>query len=343
MGDYIYCVPAQQKMGPEWYRGTADAVRQNVDLFMQRDVEYVLILSGDHVYKMNYLQMLGYHKMKDADMTVSAVRSKREEAAGSLGVLEIDQEHRIVGFEEKPAEPKTVPDAPEFALTSMGVYIFKADALREILGDKFDDFGKDVIPALVGSSSGLFAYDYTNENKIEDFTVEVRDGKRRKNMTDRTRDSSYWRDVGSIDSYFEASMDLVAVDPLFSLYGEKWPFRTYQRVLPPGKCTMGGRISDSIICDGCIISGSMVARSILSPNVVVEKGANVEESVILDDVIIEPNARIRRSIIDKEVRIEAGASLGYSADEDKSKGCTLSDQGIVVVAKGSNILSGSVI
>ena len=152
-------------------------------------------------------------------------------------------------------------------------------------------------------------------NKIEDFVVEVEDGKRRKVLVDRTRDSSYWRDVGSIDSYYEASMDLVGVDPLFNLYGEKWVFRTYQRPLPPSKCIIGGRTLESLVSDGCIISGGLVQRSLLSPGVVVERDAVVEDSVIFDDVIIEPGVKIRRAIIDKEARIQAGASIGYDPEQ----------------------------
>lgn len=337
LGDYIYCVPAQQKVGPEWYRGTADAVRQNLDLAKGKGIEHVLILSGDHVYKMNYFQMLTYHKMKDADLTISASRSKREEAAGTLGVVEVDPEYRMISFEEKPAEPKTIPDAPDYVLASMGVYIFKVGALIEILQGQQDDFGRDVIPGIVGNGFNVFVYDYEKQNKIEDFVVEIRQGKRRKILVERTRDSSYWKDVGSIDSYYQASMDLVGIDPLFNLYGERWPIRTYQRPLPPSKCVIGGITSESIVCDGCIISGGRVWRSILSPSVIVERDALVEESVILDDVVIEANARIRRVIIDKEAVIEAGASIGYDPEADKRRGCTISDAGIVIVPKGANI------
>jgi len=303
LGDFIYCVPAQQKAGPEWYRGTADAVRQNLDLVKGKEIEHVLILSGDHVYKMNYLQMLGYHEMKGADLTISASRSKREEAAGLLGVLEADKEYRMLGFEEKPAEPKTIPDSPEYVLASMGVYIFKASTLREILESQGNDFGKDIIPRMIYGSSNIFVYAFTEKNKIEDFITEVTEGKRRKVVVDRTRDSSYWRDVGSIDSYYKASMDLLSVDPIFNLYGEKWVIRTYQKPLPPSKCVLGGSVRDSMVCDGSIVSGAAVQRSILSPGVVVEKNALVEESIIFDDVIIEPDVKVRRAIIDKEARI----------------------------------------
>ncbi len=337
LGDYIYCIPAQQKLGVDWYRGTADAVRQNLNLVRRKDGENVLILSGDHIYKMNYLQLVAYHGMKKAGLTISAVRARKELAAGRLGVLEIDQDYRLIGFEEKPAQPKTLADAPDYALASTGVYIFKVDTLLQALQGKEDDFGKHIIPGMIGRHHDIFVYDYEQENKIEDFEVKVKDGIREKVLVDKTRDSSYWKDVGSLDSYYEASMELVSVDPLFNLYGERWPVRTYQRPLPPSKCILGGKISESIVCDGCIISGGTVWGSILSPDVVVERDAHVEQSVIFDDVVIEPGASIRRAIVDKESRIRAGASIGFDREVDKRRGCTISDNGIVVVPKGTDI------
>jgi glucose-1-phosphate adenylyltransferase len=337
LGDYVYCIPAQQKIGADWYRGTADAVRQNLDLTAGKDIDDVLILSGDHIYKMNYLQFITYHRMKKAGLTISAVRVRKEQASGTLGVLEIDQENRLVGFEEKPALPRTLYDAPDYALVSMGVYLFSVDTLRQALQSEGLDFGKDVIPGMIGQRQDIFVYDYAKENKIQDFEVEVRNGIREKILVDKTRDSSFWKDVGSIDSYYETSMDLVNIDPFFSLYGERWPVRTFQRPLPPGKCILGGKIADSIICDGCIISGGIVLHSILSPGVVVEKEALVEDSVIFDDVVIDPGARVRRAIIDKESRIRAGAAIGYDRGADKERGFTISDNGIVVVPKGSDV------
>jgi glucose-1-phosphate adenylyltransferase len=340
LGEYIYTVPAQQKHGADWYRGTADAVRQNMDLITRREIEHILILSGDHVYKMDYRQMLAYHKRKDAGLTISGIRVKKEQAALKLGVLAVDRNLRLLKFEEKPANPKTIPDSPENVLASMGVYIFKMSALREALQGTEDDFGKEVIPRMTAKGYKVFVYDYENENRIEDFVVEVKDGRRNKVLVHGTRDSSYWRDVGDIDSYYEASMDLVGVDPLFNLYGEKWPFRSYQKPRPPTKCVLGGRIPDSLVSDGCIISGGGVGGSILSPGVVVESGALVESSIVFDDVIIEPGARVRQAIVDKESRIHAGASLGYDHEADKRRGCTISPFGVVVVPKGTDIKPG---
>jgi len=308
-------------------------------LVREKDVEDVLILSGDHIYKMDYRQLVAYHSMKKAGVTMSAVKARKKQAAGRLGVLEIDHDHRLIGFEEKPAQPKTLADAPDYALASTGVYIFKVDTLLHALQGKEDDFGRHIIPEMIGKHHGIFVYEYEQENKIEDFEVKVKDGIREKILVDKTRDSSYWRDVGSIDSYYEASMELVGVDPLFNLYGEKWPFRTYQRPLPPSKCILGGKISESIVCDGCIISNGTVWGSILSPGVVVERDAHVEQSVIFDDVVIEPGASIRRAIVDKESRIRAGASIGYDREADKRRGCAISDNGIVVVPKGTDIAS----
>lgn len=339
LGDYIYSIPAQQKTGADWYRGTADAVRQNLDLIRDRDAEHIFILSGDHVYKMDYRQMLQYHRMKNAGLTIAAVRARKEEAAGRLGVLEIDKEHRLIGFEEKPAQPRTIIDAPDYALASMGVYLFRADNLREALQGTEDDFGKHIIPKLAGGARDIFVYDYEKENRIEDFVVVVIDGRRQKVLVDRTRDSAYWKDVGTIDSYYEASMDLVGVNPLFNLYGERWLLRTYQRPLPPSKCIIGGRTEESIVCDGCIISGGFVRNCILSPGVIVERGASVEDSIIFDDVIIEPYARVRRAIIDKGVRIQSGATIGHNAEADRRRGCSLSPGGIVTVPKVLDIAS----
>ena len=336
LGDHIYCIPAQQKLGADWYSGTADAVRQNLNLVRKKNIKDVLILSGDHIYKMDYRQFIDYHRMKKAGVTISAVRERKEEAAGSLGILEIDYDHRLIGFEEKPAQPKTLADAPDYALASMGVYIFKIDTLLHVLEGEEDDFGKHIIPKMIGNYDVL-VYDYEQENKIEDFEVQVKDGVREKILVDKTHDSSYWKDVGTIDSYYEASMNLVSVDPLFNLYGERWPTRTYQRPLPPSKCILGGKISESIVCDGCIISGGAIWESILSPGVVVERDARVEQSVIFDDVIIEPGAKIRRAIVDKGSRVRAGTSIGYDHETDERRGCTISDNGIVVVPKRMDI------
>jgi glucose-1-phosphate adenylyltransferase len=337
LGDYIYCIPAQQKLGEIWYRGTADAVRQNLNLIMGKDVEDVLILSGDHVYKMNYLELLQYHRSNKADLTIAAIRVKKEHAALRLGVLEVDQDYRMIGFEEKPAEPKTIADAPDYSLASMGIYIFKVKKLQEALKGEEQDFGKHVIPEMLKAGDSIFVYDFEKENQIQDIEIKVENGIREKVLIDKTSDSSYWRDVGTIDSLYEASMDLVRINPLYSLYGEKWPLRTFQRQLPPSKCILGGRILDSIVSDGCIISGGTVNNSVLSPSVIVERDAEVEYSVVFDDVYIEPGARIRKAIVDKDCRIRTGAWIGFDRELDKARGCIVLESGITVVPKGTDI------
>jgi glucose-1-phosphate adenylyltransferase len=337
LGDFIYCVPAQQKLGANWYRGTADAVRQNMNLVKSRKVDTVLILSGDHIYKMDYLRLLAYHREKKAGLTIAAVRVKTEDAAGQLGVLDTNAESRLVAFQEKPLQPGEMAGAPGHCLASMGVYLFDVDTLIHALGGTEDDFGRHIIPKLVGGLNNVFVYDYEQENRIADYVVEVRDGRRNRILVDRTRDSSYWRDVGTIDAYYDTSMELLSVDPAFNLYGEKWPLRTYQRPLPPSRCVLGGRTPESLVSDGCIVSGGTVWNSILSPGVTVERDAFVEQSIIFDDVIIEPNARVRRTIVDKGARIQAHASVGLDRDADRARGCTVSDGGITVVPKGADI------
>jgi glucose-1-phosphate adenylyltransferase len=335
LGDFIYCMPAQQKMGVEWYRGTADAVRQNLNLIQGKGIEDILILSGDHVYKMDYGRFLAFHRLKNAGLTVSAIRVKKEEAAGSLGVLEVDEYLRLVGFEEKPALPRAIPGNPNYCLASMGIYAFRVDVLLKALDSDGMDFGKHVIPSMAAGRKDVFVYDFEKQNKIQDYEIKVEYGVREKILVEATRDSTYWRDVGTIDSYFEASMDLISVDPIYSLYGEKWPLRTLQRQLPPIKCILGGRIADSIVSDGCIISGGYVERSILSPCVIVERDAIVEQSVVFDDSSIEPGARVRKAIIDKECIIQSGASIGYDRASDVSRGFKISENGVVVIPKGT--------
>ncbi len=344
LGDFVYCVPAQQRRGLDWYEGTADAVRQNLNLVRQnlnlmrkKGAEDILILSGDHVYKMNYLRLITYHRKKKAGLTISAIRTTRELAAGRLGVLEIDKDYRLVGFEEKPTQPKTMQDAPDCVLSSMGIYIFKLHTLLDCLQGEGKDFANNIIPQMIGKSDDIFVYDFDKENRIEDFEIIVNNGVREKILVDKVHDSAYWMDVGTIDSYYEASMDLAGLVPAFNLYGERWPIRTCQRSLPPSKYVLGGCAKESIVSDGCIVSSSHVWQSILSPGVIVEKDSFVERAIIFDDVIIEPGVRIRHAIVDKQVRIMAGASIGYNSEADKMRGCTISDTGIVVVPKDAVI------
>jgi glucose-1-phosphate adenylyltransferase len=337
LGEYIYCVPAQQKIGQDWYRGTADAIRQNLDLLRGKGFEQVLILAGDHIYKMNYKLLVDFHRANKAGLTVSVIRVPLEVAAGRLGVFAVDGEFRAAGFVEKPERPYPVPGDAGSALASMGIYVFNVNVLMEILKEHGDDFGTDIIPALIGKRRDIFLYDFTTRNRIEDFIVRVDSGRRNKILVEQTPDSSYWRDVGSLDSYYEANMDMIGVSPLFNLYTEKWLFRTFERSMPPSKCIIGGQMLESMVSDGCIISGGRVQRSILSPGVIVEKDSVIEDSVIFDDVIIEPRVNIRRAIVDKQVVIRAGVQLGYDLDADQRRGCTVSEKGVVVVPRGAEL------
>jgi glucose-1-phosphate adenylyltransferase len=337
LGDYIYCVPAQQKLGTAWYNGTADAVRQNLNLLKTKDFDYILILSGDHIYKMNYVNLVDFHRNQNAPLSIAAVRVSLEQAAGKFGVLEADGDNRLVGFEEKPLSPRVHPSAPGVCLASMGIYIFKTSFLLESLQYAGADFGKHIIPALLKGSKEICVYDYDRNNKIEDVQREVKDGVRNKVIVNQTRDSAYWKDVGTIDSYYDASMDLVGVNPIFNLYGEKWLFRTYQRPSPPSKFVLGGRALESIVSEGCIISGGSVWNSVLSPGVIVERDSSVEKSVIFDDVVIEPGAMIKRAIVDKECRIHGGARIGWDTEADRKRGFSISEGGVVVVAKGTEV------
>jgi glucose-1-phosphate adenylyltransferase len=337
LGEYIYCVPAQQKIGQEWYRGTADAIRQNLDLLRGKDFEHVLILAGDHVYKMNYQQLVDFHKANNAGLTISVTRVPLEVAAGRLGVFEMDEKFRATGFVEKPVQPWSVPGDAANALASMGIYVFNVNVLMKILKEEGDDFGSNIIPGLMGKRQDIFLYDFATQNRIEDYIIQVESGRRNKVLVEQTPDSSYWRDVGSLDSYYEANMDMIGVSPLFNLYTEKWVFRTFERSMPPSKCIIGGTTLESMVSDGCIISGGTVQRSILSPGVIVEKDAVVEDSVILDDVTIEPRVRVRHAIVDKEVIIRAGVQVGYDFEEDRRRGCTISGKGVVVVPRGAEL------
>jgi glucose-1-phosphate adenylyltransferase len=336
LGEYIYSIPAQQKHGSSWYQGTADAIRQNLDLLRHKEIDAVLILSGDQIYKMDYQGIVDFHRKNEASMTISAVRVHKNVAAGTLGVIEVDDDWRALTFEEKPENPRTLKDSND-CLVSMGIYIFQVDVLTSILKQELNDFGKDVIPYMLENKDRLFVYDYENRNKIKDYIVKVQDGRRQKVLVDKTRDSGYWKDVGSIESYYEASMDLIGIDPCFNLYGERWPFRTYQREMPPSKLVLGGIAQESILSEGCIISGASVWRSILSTGVVIERDSSLEEAIVFDDVSIEPGVRIRKTIIDKKAVIHSGVRIGYDFDADKARGCTISDTGIVVVPRDADI------
>ncbi len=319
LGEFIGVIPAQQRIGEQWYQGTADAIFQNIYLLQQDKPDYVLILSGDHIYKMDYRKMMAFHLEKGGDLTVAAIRMNRT-LAREFGVIEVDEDRRIVGFEEKPEIPKTIPGDPEGILASMGVYVFDTETLvRRLIEDarseSSHDFGKDIIPRMIQKDK-VFAFDF-------------REG-------DQGR-TGYWRDVGTIDAYFDANMDLVSVTPHLNLYDFRWPILTYQVPFPPAKTVLeeegrAGTALNSILSSGCIISGGTVRRTILSPRVRVHSFANVEDSILLEGVEVGRHARVRRAIIDKEVQIPPGMEVGYDLEEDARR-FTVTGSGIVVVPK----------
>lgn len=322
MGEYIYSIPPQQVTVNRWYRGTADSIYQNISILQNERPDYVLILSGDHVYKMNYMEMLHYHREKRADMTAACVEFPRAESSG-FGILHVDSDRRIINFLEKPKDPPGIPGNPEYSLANMGIYIFNTEVLvQEVIRDarlpeSDHDFGKNIIPSMVQRAMRVYSYSFRDENKKE---------------------TSYWRDIGRIDAYFEANMDLVTIDPLFNLYDPHWPIRTYQRQSPPAKTIFGGdpghiraaSVEDSLISNGCIISGATVQRSILSPNVRVDYYAEVTDSILFDDVHIGPRARVRRAIIEEGVKVPAGYTIGYDREMDARR-FPISDGGVVIV------------
>ncbi|NVM23163.1 MAG: glucose-1-phosphate adenylyltransferase [Desulfobacterales bacterium] len=341
LGHYLKIVPPQMRTGEEWYRGTADSVRQNLYLMERNSPKHVLILSGDHVYKMDYARFKSYHEEKDADITVSVIEVPVFQAY-RFGILEVAQDFKVTGFQEKPASPRPIPDDPDHALASMGIYMFKSRVLVDLLksSDK-DDFGKDIIPMALEKYS-VYAFPYKKENRIEDYVYTVKeDGSRVRVLEPCMQDSSYWRDVGDLDAYWNANMDLTGVNPMFNLYGTKWPLRTFQMQYPPVKTVFRDSTSNriglalnSIVSHGTIISGGVVKNSVLSYKVMVRSWADVRESVIMSEVEIGRHCRIMKAIIDKRNIIPANTEIGYDPQEDRKR-FTVTPRGIVVVAKGT--------
>ena len=320
LGEFIEVIPAQQRIDEHWYQGTADAIFQNFYTLQQEKPDLILILSGDHVYKMDYRKMIDFHLGKNADLSVATIGMDRQ-LSREFGVIEVDKDWRIIGFQEKPEEPKTIPGDPEEILASMGVYVFNTEILvrrliEDARSDSTHDFGKDIIPSMIGRDR-IFAFDFRQGDQ---------------------GGSGYWRDVGTIDAYFEANMDLISVSPQLNLYDPQWPIFTYQSPYPPAKTVLEeeGRVGtaiNSIVSNGCIISGGSVKRSILSPRVMIHSYAEVEDSIFLEGVDVGRHAKIRKAIIDKEVQIPPGVEIGYNLDED-AKRFTVTGPGIVVVPKG---------
>lgn len=327
LGEFLDVVPPQQRIDEQWYQGTADAVYQNIFVIEKDRPEYILILAGDHIYKMNYMSMIQFHQESEADLTVGALSVDRE-SAKQFGVMQVDEQNRIIGFQEKPREPQTIPGDDDTCFVSMGIYVFTARFLFEQLcrdatePGSHHDFGHDIIPSIIDNHR-VFAFPFRDENR---------------------KRQAYWRDVGTIDAYYEANMDLIDVDPELNLYDQDWPIRTLQPNLPPPKFVFGsdgdpqrcGKAIDSIVCPGTIISGGGVQRSVISPNVRINSYASVEESILFDGVDIGRHARIRRAIIDKGVRIPPEMEIGFDVERDRRRGFLVSPGGIVVISKNDS-------
>lgn len=330
LGHYIEMVPAQMRTGPDWYKGSADAIYQNLNLITDEEPEHVLVFGSDHVYRMDVRQMLRLHEDSGADCTVAAIPVPLKEAH-QFGICKVDEEGRLIDFIEKPKDPPPMPGRPDMALASMGNYIFKTEPLvREIVRDAGTqgphDFGKSII-AQMFKSSKVMVYDFA-KNEIPG---------------QNERERGYWRDVGTIEAYYASNMDLVDIDPVFSVYNDKWPIHTLQYDAPPAKFVFsdreGGRVgfaTDSLISEGCIISGGHIHRTILAPKVRINSYADVSESILFEGVQVGRHARIRRAIIDKNVNIPAGTEIGYDLEADRKR-FPVSESGIVVVPKGMQL------
>jgi len=329
LGEFVEILPPQKRVGEHWYLGTADAVYQNLYSIIRESPRHVIVLSGDHVYKMDYSKMLRFHLDHHAAMTLATIEVPASEGQ-RFGIVAVDEADRITGFQEKPRDPISIPGSPDLALGSMGVYIFEIDVLIKALEDDAlrsttHDLGKDIIPALIGETP-TFAYRFYDENR---------------------KASKYWRDIGTLDAYFEANMDLCHVNPEFNLYDPEWPLRTYQPQAPPAKFVFAeegsrsGVALDSIISPGCIVSGSRIVGSVLCPNVRVHSFGVIEQTILMPGVRVGRHARIRNAIIDRDVLIPRGAVIGFDHEEDRRRH-TVTERGVVVVTVDDEPLIGTI-
>jgi glucose-1-phosphate adenylyltransferase len=326
LGEFIEVIPPQMRVSTTWYQGTADAVYQNIYSIGSERSNYVFILSGDHIYRMNYAKMLKQHVESGADVTVATIETDPALAAGQLGVIETDREGRLIGFEEKPAVPKRSATNPEKANGSMGVYLFNTQLLIPILiadaedPDSSHDFGQNILPRIIDKYR-VYAYNFIDENRKE---------------------ARYWRDVGTIDAYFEANMDLVAVSPVFNLYDKSWPLRTWQQQYPPAKFVFAdkarmGVALDSIVAGGSIVSGGRVERSVLGYDVRVNSYCEVEGSIIYNHVNVGRYSRIRNAIVDRHVSLPEHTEIGFDAEADRKR-YHITENGVVVVVREESML-----
>ncbi len=326
LDEYIEVIPPQQRIGETWYQGTADAIYQNVYTIEKAAPRDTLILAGDHIYKMNYAEMIATHRRNKADLTIACLTVPLAQAR-DFGVMAADGDGRVVGFREKPIDPDPIPGQPDMALASMGIYVFNTDVMYELLfrdaarkEASSHDFGRDIIPGMLGSSR-VFAYPFRDENR---------------------KQAAYWRDVGTLDAYFQTSMDLIQIDPILNLYDRDWPIHTYQPPMPPPKFVhtdpdRRGAAYNSIVCQGAIVSGGQVYRSILSPEVRINSFALVQDSILFDGVEIGRHAKVRRAIIDKDVKIPPHFTIGHDRALDMARGLTITEEGVTVVAKAEDL------
>jgi glucose-1-phosphate adenylyltransferase len=321
LGQYITTVPAQQRLGRRWYTGSADAIFQSLNLVYDEGPDIIAVFGADHVYRMDPAQMIAQHLESGAGVTVAGIRVPRAEAK-AFGCIASDESGKITEFLEKPSDPPSVPDDPDVTFASMGNYVFTTEALLEALrgdaedGDSDHDMGGDIIPRMVRAGDAA-VYDFA-ENDVPGATE---------------RDAGYWRDVGTIDAYYEAHTDLVSVHPIFNLYNDRWPIRTATPPLPPAKFVEGGIAQDSVVGAGTIISGAIVRRSVISPNVRIQAGAEVSDSVVLPGVQVGRGAIVRGAILDKNVIVPDGGLVGVDLAGDRAI-YTVSPGGVVVLGKG---------
>jgi glucose-1-phosphate adenylyltransferase len=327
LGEYIEVIPPQQRIAEMWYQGTADAIYQNVYTIEKAAPRDTFILAGDHIYKMNYARMIDQHRQNGADLTIACLPVSRSQAR-EFGVLGIDGNNQVVNFLEKPKDLSETSSQSGQVMASMGIYVFNTDVMYELLFQDAarkeasnHDFGRDIIPAMIAGGSRVLAYPFRDENR---------------------KGAAYWRDVGTLDAYYQTNLDLIQVDPILNLYDQQWPIHTYQPPYPPPKFvhTEGdrrGAAFNSIVCQGAIISGGQVYRSIVSPGVRINSYALVEDSILFDGVDVGRRARIRRAIVDKDVHIPPGFEIGWHRDADLARGLHVTDDGVTVVAKGEDL------
>jgi glucose-1-phosphate adenylyltransferase len=331
LDNFIETIPAQQRTGKDWFKGSADAVYQTMHVITDDAPDHVCIFGGDHVYKMDVRQMLGDHLANDADVTVAAIPVRKAEAR-EFGVIEANPDASIKAFHEKAADPPTMSDRPGMSLASMGNYIFKTSVLLRAVEEdaaieaSAHDFGRDIIPGLVEKGARVFSYDFA-KNRVPG----------------EEEGYAYWRDVGSIDAYWGAQMDLVAIQPAFNLYNQRWPIRTGYQHDPPAKFVFRdeanarvGIATESLVSLGCIISGGRIHRSVLSNRVRVNSFSHIEECVVFENVVIGRHAKIRRAIIDKDVEIPSGTEIGYNLEADRKR-WYVSEGGVVVIPKRAKL------